>query len=408
MKIYDNFISWELSSSSSAPEYTNSNDNGNNNNNNNEDEDNEDDNIENTTATLNKLYNMNGGAKSSLEYCHSSFKTSSSSSSCLSMNRLTFFDNKNIIRLSLKPVSLLPQRPMTSSSHNMYGIGRPKQQSPSSTLIRVFSSNSTSNINNNNNNVNNDDNDNNNGDSGSDSGDNILIDNGDRIKCCWKCDKPLHENRHQSNATNGSNTQVLHNDNNNDVIIKCPHCSALQPISKNVDYFQLFNLNSMVIANKQQQPYWNYDIDLEKLRRNYLRLQQNMHPDMNINRSNIESEFSSTNSSIINDGYKILRDPYQRALYMLRLMFNIIIDEVNMDSEPNSLLEIMELNEEIELAHNDPDSLRVIMEQLKENMEKLMQNLTIAFNDLNASEARTLTIKYSYYNNAMAKLKSSL
>ncbi|KAH7636618.1 hypothetical protein HUG17_10588 [Dermatophagoides farinae] len=361
MKIYDNFISWELSSSSSAPEYTNSNDNGNNNNNNNEDEDNEDDNIENTTATLNKLYNMNGGAKSSLEYCHSSFKTSSSSSSCLSMNRLTFFDNKNIIRLSLKPVSLLPQRPMTSSSHNMYGIGRPKQQSPSSTLIRV-----------------------------------------------WKCDKPLHENRHQSNATNGSNTQVLHNDNNNDVIIKCPHCSALQPISKNVDYFQLFNLNSMVIANKQQQPYWNYDIDLEKLRRNYLRLQQNMHPDMNINRSNIESEFSSTNSSIINDGYKILRDPYQRALYMLRLMFNIIIDEVNMDSEPNSLLEIMELNEEIELAHNDPDSLRVIMEQLKENMEKLMQNLTIAFNDLNASEARTLTIKYSYYNNAMAKLKSSL
>lgn len=79
-----------------------------------------------------------------------------------------------------------------------------------------------------------------------------------------------------------------------------------------------------------------------------------------------------------------------------------------MDSEPNSLLEIMELNEEIELAHNDPDSLRVIMEQLKENMEKLMQNLTIAFNDLNASEARTLTIKYSYYNNAMAKLKSSL
>ena len=79
-----------------------------------------------------------------------------------------------------------------------------------------------------------------------------------------------------------------------------------------------------------------------------------------------------------------------------------------MDSEPNSLLEIMELNEEIELAHNDPDSLRVIMEQLKENMEKLMQNLTIAFNDLNASEARTLTIKYSYYNNVMAKLKSSL
>ncbi|OTF69865.1 hypothetical protein BLA29_008325, partial [Euroglyphus maynei] len=221
----------------------------------------------------------------------------------------------------------------------------------------------------------------------------------------WKCDKPLYENQQQqpkqqdSNVTNGLNNQVLHN-NNNKIIINCPHCQAVQPVDDNVDYFQLFN-----IEQQQQQ---NYDIDLDYLRKNYLSLQQNIHPDMNINRSNIENEFSSKNSSIINDGYKILRDPYQRAIYMLHSVFNIIIDEANVDSEPELLLEIMELNEEIEMAINDNDySKQMIMEKLEENIEKLKKNLTIAFNELNGDEARKLTVRYSYYKNALAKLKSS-
>ncbi|KAH9416291.1 hypothetical protein DERP_000792 [Dermatophagoides pteronyssinus] len=230
---------------------------------------------------------------------------------------------------------------------------------------------------------------------------------------------PQQQQQH-SNVTNGlNNVQVLNNNDNNNnnkkIIIKCPHCQTIQPISKNVNYFQLFN----ILEQQQQQTksttttttnnyHLNYNIDLEYLRKNYLCLQQNMHPDMNINRSNIENELSSTNSSIINDGYKILRDPYQRAIYMLQLMFNIIIDEVNVDSEPELLLEIMELNEEIELANNDHDGQQILMEQLEENIEKLIKNLTIAFDELNGCEARKLTIKYSYYNNALAKLKSSI
>lgn len=68
----------------------------------------------------------------------------------------------------------------------------------------------------------------------------------------------------------------------------------------------------------------------------------------------------------------------------------------------------MELNEEIELVNNDHDGQQLLMEQLEENIEKLIKNLTIAFDELNGCEARKLTIKYSYYNNALAKLKSSI
>ncbi|XP_075680992.1 iron-sulfur cluster co-chaperone protein HscB-like protein, mitochondrial isoform X2 [Dermatophagoides pteronyssinus] len=364
--------------------------------------------IKNFTKEKIKIYDniiWKSSSSSSLKFHDLSFK-SSSKTLLSTLNRLTEFDDNNVINRLKKPIwmlllSLLSQRPeyyyLINNNNNIIGndIGQQQQQSS----IRVFSSNSTSNIDNNN-----DDDDDN------------------RIKSCWKCDKPLHEHHPQqqhSNVTNGlNNVQVLNNNdnNNNKIIIKCPHCQTIQPISKNVNYFQLFN----ILEQQQQQTkstttttttnnyHLNYNIDLEYLRKNYLCLQQNMHPDMNINRSNIENELSSTNSSIINDGYKILRDPYQRAIYMLQLMFNIIIDEVNVDSEPELLLEIMELNEEIELANNDHDGQQILMEQLEENIEKLIKNLTIAFDELNASEARKLTIKYSYYNNALAKLKSSI
>lgn len=90
------------------------------------------------------------------------------------------------------------------------------------------------------------------------------------------------------------------------------------------------------------------------------------------------------------------------------IYFFLITNTANVDSEPELLLEIMELNEEIEMAINDNDySKQMIMEKLEENIEKLKKNLTIAFNELNGDEARKLTIRYSYYKNALAKLKSS-
>src|SRR5699024_2924857 len=40
-----------------------------------------------------------------------------------------------------------------------------------------------------------------------------------------------------------------------------------------------------------------------------------------------ETGFSVDNSSLINSAYHTLRDPYQRALYMLRIRYDISIDE---------------------------------------------------------------------------------
>lgn len=41
----------------------------------------------------------------------------------------------------------------------------------------------------------------------------------------------------------------------------------------------------------------------------------------------VEQPPPSTSSSTINSAYKTLRDPYQRAIYLLAIQYNITIDE---------------------------------------------------------------------------------
>ncbi|UXI18884.1 major abundant protein BTP1 [Sarcoptes scabiei] len=276
--------------------------------------------------------------------------------------------------------------------------------------------------------------------------------------------------------------------NSSTIVIICPNCKRIQPLPSDIDYFTLFNLkgnlsstsspisssyryNDYYYDNKnghkdqeestdqkphrfvesdeslgkdqhQQQPQreqnhslqpfsLQYRIDLDQLRKEFIRLQQNFHPDMNINRSNIEIEYSRNNAALINEAYQTLRDPYRRAVYMLDTYYHIkintenfdrdedqVLDEINTNdkfgfadlgdaySEPELLLEIMELNEEIEMAANNEESLRLLGEQVEETIAEIIEQLADRFQQSNMTDARRLTIKFSYYRTIASKLKS--
>lgn len=217
-------------------------------------------------------------------------------------------------------------------------------------------------------------------------------DNQNQIQRCWRCDKPI-------TASSSSNSDVSNEESyntGNDTVPICEKCGSIQPISGDINFFTLFNLET------------RYDIDLTQLRQHYLRLQQNMHPDMNVNRSNTESDYSEDNSSIINGAYKTLRDPYQRGLYLLNKRYKMAIDEGNIETEPELLLEIMELNEDIELARNDKDDLMALLDRLEKDIESIVEQLKAAFADDNGSHARCLLVRYAYYNSSLDKLRSQL
>lgn len=78
------------------------------------------------------------------------------------------------------------------------------------------------------------------------------------------------------------------------------------------NYFEIFSLPL------------SHEIDLERLREIYLRLQAQYHPDKFLLASRSEQEQASKNSKIINKGYFVLSNPIELLDYMLALQgFNL-------------------------------------------------------------------------------------
>lgn len=63
-------------------------------------------------------------------------------------------------------------------------------------------------------------------------------------------------------------------------------------------------------------------------------------------RSDIEKQISAEYSSLVNKAYKTLQTPINRAIHLLRLN-NETISEDNKSDNPEFLMEMMELNEEV-------------------------------------------------------------
>lgn len=128
----------------------------------------------------------------------------------------------------------------------------------------------------------------------------------------------------------------------------------------------------------------------------------------------------------MNTAYRTLRDPYQRALYLLKHRYMITIGEEDtttttsensssnnvldpsVTSEPDLLLEILELNEEIELAAGDAAGLQALSAQLEETIARLVAGLRVAFDENDSGgEARRLVLRFSYYLSALEKVKAA-
>lgn len=223
---------------------------------------------------------------------------------------------------------------------------------------------------------------------------------------CWQCNKVIDSiESPASDQPQSSNSSIS----------TCTKCGSVQRIAGNVNFFRLFK-----IAER-------YDIDLGELRRQYLRLQATMHPDRNVNRSETDTDYSTDNSSLVNTAYRTLRDPYQRALYLLKHRYMITIGEEDttsttssensssgnvldpsVTSEPDLLLEILELNEEIELAAGDAAGLQALSAQLEETIARLVAGLRVAFDENDSGgEARRLVLRFSYYLSALEKVKAA-
>lgn len=155
----------------------------------------------------------------------------------------------------------------------------------------------------------------------------------------------------------------------------CDRCVKVQPVSKELDYFTCFGFPRRL------------SIDQQKLETKFYELSRAFHPDFYQNKSDAEQTISLGNSAMLNTAYRTLRDPIQRAEYLLDLEAGSVKD-IRTTPPADLFEEILELQDTLdEFRSSDRtsdaaaalratlQSERATLEQRQRDMETQLQQL---------------------------------
>ena len=134
-------------------------------------------------------------------------------------------------------------------------------------------------------------------------------------------------------------------------------------------YFNLFQLEP------------SFNIDTEALEQTYRALAARFHPDKFASASAFEQKQAVMMSSTINDAYRTLKSPIDRAAYLLKSQ-NIDADAPEHTSfSPEFLMQQMEWRETLMDAQMEQnhDAIRALDQEIQEVQSKLYQDLQQAF-----------------------------
>lgn len=143
--------------------------------------------------------------------------------------------------------------------------------------------------------------------------------------------------------------------------VVCEECHTLYPPREQVDYFDLLGVPRQ------------YDLDLERLRRNFLALNRRIHPDFFSTEEEDVRDASMRIAAQINSAYETLRDPIQRAEYLLHICGGLSSNEDK--SVPAELLgTVMMLRDEMDEARqaNDQAALTALHERIAARQKDAM------------------------------------
>ncbi|KAL8622812.1 hypothetical protein ACOMHN_026933 [Nucella lapillus] len=147
----------------------------------------------------------------------------------------------------------------------------------------------------------------------------------------------------------------------------------------------------------------SFDVDVKKLSQVYKDLQKHLHPDKFSQKSETEQSLAEQQSTLLNKAYFTLLKPLSRALYLLEL-HGRVIQEGTTSTEPEFLMEVLDLNERIgESSSEDMPKIEAdIASKIQQNMELMARSF--AENDYDTAQAFAVSLKY--YVNVESKVKS--
>lgn len=114
----------------------------------------------------------------------------------------------------------------------------------------------------------------------------------------------------------------------------------------------------------------DYSVDRVRLSESYRQLQQQFHPDRFANASEQERRLSLQMASRLNEGSRVLRDPIERAKYLLELEGVDLGTDGETLRDPQFLMEQMELREQLEEIEQNVEQLEQFVEQMEEKIQR--------------------------------------
>ena len=143
----------------------------------------------------------------------------------------------------------------------------------------------------------------------------------------------------------------------------CGQCVKVQPLSKELDYFTCLRLPRRL------------NLDEQTLENTFYELSRTFHPDFYSRKDESEQSISLGNSALLNTAYRTLKDPFQRAEYLIRLEAG---STKNIRSNPPADLfaEILELQETLEefrstSSKNQPETSTILRKKLQTARQNL-------------------------------------
>jgi molecular chaperone HscB len=142
----------------------------------------------------------------------------------------------------------------------------------------------------------------------------------------------------------------------------CDQCVKVQPLSMEFDYFACLGLPRLLT------------IDAQAIETKFYELSRVFHPDFYQQKTQMEQSISLGNAALLNTAYRTLKDPIQRAEYLLKLEAGSAKDIRN--SPPADLFEqILSLQEDLEEFRSNPQDDQVSYERLRDKLKAARESL---------------------------------
>jgi molecular chaperone HscB len=129
------------------------------------------------------------------------------------------------------------------------------------------------------------------------------------------------------------------------------------------DYFAVFGLDRRL------------KIDEAALQRRFYELSRQYHPDRFAGRPAHEQEYALEMTALLNDAYRVLRDPVRRAEYLLKREGFDIGEQRSNNVPPELLEEVFDLNMMLEELRGGDDSTRPQLEAERHRFGRMLERV---------------------------------